>query len=132
MENNVYQIKGLRLNVKDNNVEFNIDEVNIPQDVCLEQLQLIGTIVEKVQACFISMKPAIMATISNNITNGKRMQDREDRRLEDSIKDHEWRRSFESRENDIKDQELTARLRAIEEGYKNILSKLVDENKSAK
>ena len=35
-------------------------------------------------------------------------------------------------EDAIKDQELTARLRAIEEGYKTILSELADENKSAK
>ena len=132
MENN-YQLKGLRLNVsKDGGIEFNVDEVNIPQDVCFKELELLGTVIDKIHECFISMKPAIMATISNNITNDKRMQDREDRRLEDSIKDHEWRRSFESRENDIKDQELTARLRAVEEGYKTILSELADENKSAK
>ena len=102
MEN--YQIKGLRLNVKDNNVEFNVDEVNIPQDVCLEQLQLLGTIVEKIHECFMEMKPAITSTIVSNIANGKRMQDREDRRLklEEDIK-----------AKDIKIQELTERMRAL-------------------
>ena len=132
MENN-YQLKGLRLNVsKDGGMEFNVDEVNIPQDVCFKELELLGTVIEKIQACFVEMKPAIMTIIENNVADSKRIQDREDRRLEDSIKDHEWRRSFESRENDIKDQELTARLRAIEEGYRDILSELADENKSAK
>ena len=103
MENNVYQIKGLRLNVsKDGGVEFNVDEINIPQEVCFKQLELLGTIIEKFQACFMEMKPAIMTAIGNDIANRKRAQDREDRRLKEDIK-----------AKDIKIKELTARICAL-------------------
>ena len=103
MENNVYQIKGLRLNVsKDGGIEFNVDEINVPQEVCFKQLELFGTIVEKIQACFMEMKPAIMTAIGNDIANRKRMQDREDRRLKEDIK-----------AKDIKIKELTARVCAL-------------------
>ena len=116
MENNVYQIKGLRLNIENNNVEFNVDEVNIPQDVCLEQLQLLGTIVEKIHECFISMKPVITSAIVSNIANGKRMQDREDRRLEKDIKIQELTEKMRALvDEDIKIQKLTARALALME-----------------
>ena len=103
MENNVYQIKGLRLNVsKDGGVEFNVDEINIPQEVCFKQLELLGTIIKKSKACFMEMKPAIMTAIGNDIANRKRAQDREDRRLKEDIK-----------AKDIKIKELTARICAL-------------------
>ena len=114
MENNVYQIKGLRLNVsKDGGVEFNVDEINVPQDVCFKQLELLGTIVEKIQACFMEMKPAIMSTIGNSTANSKRAHDREDCRLKEDIKDREIKRVFESRMNNIKIAEAEARLKAL-------------------
>lgn len=114
MENNVYQIKGLRLNVsKDGGVEFNVDEINVPQEVCLKQLELLGTIVEKIQECFMEMKPAIMTAIDNNTANSKRAHDREDRRLEEDIKDREIKRGFESRMNNIKVAEAEAQLKAL-------------------
>ena len=103
MENNVYQIKGLRLNVsKDGGIEFNVDEINVPQEVCFKQLELFGTIIEKIQACFMEMKPAIMTAIGNDTANRKRAQDREDRRLKEDIK-----------AKDIKIKELTARICAL-------------------